>query len=205
MRVNQGSHSLDELRTLAVETVGIARQLDNPTALLLASFCVGLVESARDPAAAIGPFRDSLDAVDRGTVHFMENVVAGQLCRCYAAVGDPEGVAGASRRGLVIARDGGSRTMLAQTLDSGGQALISLGRHQEGATLIAAATRGPIASRTLGGLAQDRRVGAEQAARDCLGSDRYDDAVRQGAAMTTEAAIAYTLNVLDRLAICSEG
>jgi predicted ATPase/class 3 adenylate cyclase len=200
MRVNQRSHSLDELRTLAVETLGIARLLDNPTALLLASFSVGLIESARDPAAAIGLFCDSLDAVDRGGLeHSMENVVAGQLCRCYAAVGDLEGASGAIRRGLVIARDSGSRTMLAQTLDNGGQALISLGRDQEGATLIAAATRGLIASRAFGGLTLDQRAAAEQAARERLGPHRYDDAVAEGAAMTPETAIAYTLGVLDRL------
>jgi hypothetical protein len=201
VRVSQRSHSLDELRTLAVDTVGIARRLDNPTALLLASFSVGMVESARDPAAAIGPFRDSLDALDRGRLeHYLENVVAGQLCRCYAAVGDLEGASGAIRRGLVIARDSGSRTMLAQTLDNGGQALITLGRYEDGATLIAAATGGQIASRhNISGLSLDQRLAAEQTARDRLGPDRYDNAVREGAAMTPETAISYTLNVLDRL------
>jgi hypothetical protein len=205
MRVSFGSYSLVELRTMAVETVGLARRIDNPTLLLFASFSLGMVESARDPGAAIGPFRESLEAADRGSGGYMVNVVAGELCRCYAAVGDMEGAADTIRRGIVIARDSGSRRMLAQILDNAGQALIILGRDQEGATLHAAGSRGQIGSRNLGGRSSEQRVAAQRNARARLGPNRYDDAVREGAAMTPEMAIVYALNVLDRLASRSDG
>jgi predicted ATPase len=202
MRVEQESHSVDDLRPFAVETLSMARQLDNPTALALASFMLGCVESFRDPAAAIGPLRESLEATDRGSGGTFEVFVTGQLCRCAALVDDVVRMASVIRRGLIVARDGGSRTMLAYLLDYSGQALIVIGRYEEGATLIAAAAQ----ARTLGqGSSLDRRVAAEQTARDHLGPDRYDDAVQDGAAMTPETAIAYTLNVLDRLTIRSDG
>jgi hypothetical protein len=62
-----------------------------------------------------------------------------------------------------------------------------------------AAAPGLIAARNPAGLSLDRRLAAEQAARDRLGLGRYDDAVREGAGMTPETAIVCTLNVLDRL------
>jgi hypothetical protein len=198
MRVHQGSDSLDNLHALAVDAVSVAHELDNPTALLYASFGLGVVEALRDPAAAIGPFRDSLAAADRGSARYLECIAAAYLSRCYAEVGDMEGTASAMRRGVIIARDSGSRTMLAYALEFGGQALIILGGDQEGATLMATAPV-LIAARNPAGLSLDWRLAAEQAARDRLGPDHYDNAVREGAAMTPETAIAYAINVLDRL------
>jgi hypothetical protein len=167
---------------------------------------LGFVEWVRDPAAAIGSFRYCLERADRGSSTYIGSVAAGHLCRCYAAVGDEEGAVGTIRRGVVIARESGSPMILAQILDYGGQALTTLGRYEEGATLIAVATRAPIASRhNMKGLSLDERLAAQQAARERLGPDRYDDAVQDGAAMTPETAVAYTLNVLDRLSIRSDG
>jgi hypothetical protein len=199
MRFNEGSQSLDDLRTLAVETVGIARQLDNPTALFHASFALGVVESACDPAAAIGPLRESLELADRVSDLYLQSSTLGYLCRCYAEVGDVVAASTTIRQIVIVARDSGSRHVLAQILDYTGQALIILGWDREGATLIAAATQGQLPPRIFGGIALDRRVASEQTARARLGPDRYDDAVREGAAMTPETAIAYTINVLDRL------
>jgi hypothetical protein len=133
----------------------------------------------------------------------MECIAAAHLSRCYAEAGDVLGAAGAIRRGLVIARDSGSRWMLAQTLEKGGQALVILGHDQEGATLLVA-SRGLVASRNPGGVTLNERVAAEQAALARLGADRYDDAVREGAAMTPQAAIAHIISVLDELT-CNPG
>jgi hypothetical protein len=204
MRNHHGSDSFDNLHALAVESAAIARQLNNPTALSLALFGLGVVESVRDPVAAIGPFLESLEAADRGSARSWEHQAACQLCRCYAEVGDAEGAADAIRRGLIIARGNGSPMMLEHTLDNGGQALVILGHDQEGAILLAA-SRELVASRNPGGLSLERRLAAEHAAQTRLGPDRYDDAVRQGAAMTPETAIAYTLNVLDRLSVRWDG
>jgi hypothetical protein len=198
MRVHQLSDTVENLHALAVETVAIARRLDNPTARLCASYNLGLVESLRDPAAAIGPFCDGLEAADRGAARHMECIAAAHLSRCYAEAGDVLGAAGAIRRGLVIARDSGSRWRLAQTLEKGGQALVILGHDQEGATILVA-SRGLVASRNPGGVTLNERVAAEHAALARLGADRYDDAVREGAAMTPQAAIAHTISVLDEL------
>jgi hypothetical protein len=132
-------------------------------------------------------------------VHYMATTVAGFLCRCYAAVGDALGAAATIRRGVVVARDTGSRAMLAQILDYGGQALITLGRHEEGATLVGAATRGRVGTRSLGGVVGAQRMSTEDSARARLGSDKYDRAVQRGVAMATDVAIAYSLDLLDRL------
>ena len=197
MQVDRRWGNLDDLRAVAAETLSMARQLDNPTALMLASFTLGVAESYRDPAAAIGPLRESLEAFDRWSAGgTFEVIPTGQLCRCYASVGDVVRAASTIRRGLFLARDSGSRTTLAYMLEYAGQALIILDFAEEGATLVAGAAQG----RTLGaGRSLDRHVAAEQEARTRLGRDGYDNAVRRGSAMTYEAAITYTLNALDQL------
>jgi hypothetical protein len=198
MQIDRRGGNLDDLRAFAAETLSMARQLDNPTALMLASFTLGVAESYRDPAAAIGPLRESLEAFDRWSAGgTFEVIPTGQLCRCYASVGDVVRAASTIRRGLFLARDSGSRTTLAYMLEYAGQTLIILDFAEEGATLVAAAAQG---RRTLGaGRSLDRHVAAEQQARTRLGQDGYDNAVRRGSAMTYEAAITYTLNTLDQL------
>jgi hypothetical protein len=133
-------------------------------------------------------------------VHYIAGVAAGYLCRCYAAIGDDRRAATTIRRGVIAARESGSRLMLIQILDYAGQALITLGHDHEGAVLVAAATGGQIASdRTLVGLALEKRVAAEESARSQLGPDRYNEALAEGNAMTPQDAISYTLDVVDRV------
>jgi hypothetical protein len=199
VRVNEKPDSFEACRSLAGEALAVAYDLGNPTAILFASFAVGFVESMRDPAAAIDWLCQSLDIADRGSMQYMATTVAGFLCRCYAAVGDAVGAGATIRRGVVSARDTGSRAMLAQILDYGGQALIGLGRDEEGATLVAAATHGRIGSRSLGGVVGTQRARTEDSARAHLGADRYSKAVAEGAAMTPQDAITYALNVVDLL------
>jgi hypothetical protein len=190
--------TFDVSRALAGEGLRIAQELGNPTASLFAAFGVGFVESIHDPAVAIDWLRESLDFADPRSVHHMATVAAGFLCRCYAAVGDTVRASRTMQRGVLVARDTGSRAMLAQILDFGGQALITLGRDEEGATLVAAATRGFGGSRTLAGHITEDRAATESAARARLGRDRYEAVVHKGVAMMPEAAIAYSLDFLDR-------
>lgn len=86
------------------------------------------------------------------------------------------------------------------TLEYCAQALVTLGLLHEGTVLTAAVAGEQIASRTLTGKELAARQESQRLARQQLGDDAYAAAVATGTAMTPEAAIAYALDVADRLA-----
>jgi hypothetical protein len=204
MAHNQRYRSLEDLHELASDATERARVLGNPTAIAMTIFERGVVKSSDDPSAAIPDLDESLRAADvSGSADTVVIGAIGYLCRCYAAVGDEGQAAATVRRGVVVAREAGSHGVLAQVLDYGGQALITLGHDEEGAALLEAVARGRIARRALGGrLLEDRRASLELAyAR--LGEEGYATAQRLGAAFTPESAGTYALEVLERLQVTS--
>ena len=160
---------------------------------------IGATTWARDPRAAIADLEECLSKADETTLNVIWFSSLGYLARCYAVVGDHGKAIEAVRRSVLVARDRGAAGTFAQALDYGGQALVTMSHDLEGATFLGAVEGGRVARRTLGGLLLDERLAAEETARDRLGDDAYDEAVRAGAALTMETALVYALEVLDRL------
>jgi hypothetical protein len=197
---NQRWRTDEELYALASEAVAAAQELGSPSAMACAMFQRGVVSSTRDPRSAIRDLEECVRCADLGAaLEIVWSSSHGYLSRCYAAVGDGANAVDAIRRVVLRARDRGAPGTLALALDYGGQALVMMDRDVEGATFLGAAGRGGIARRTLGGLLLDERLAAQETARARLGDDAYDAALRTGAALTTETAMTYALEVLDRL------
>ena len=194
---NEHARSPQELTALASTALGIARRLGNPTALRLAAQRAGIVCSASDPALAVAYFEEALQAgVYTGAdANFVPTL--GYLSRCWAAIGDNSKTASAIRQGVLFAREMGSPTVLLQILDYGGQALVTLGRYEEGAVILAVPASGTIAPRAMTGLLLEQRTAAQTTARAHLGEERYNQAAAIGAAMGADSAINYTLAALD--------
>jgi predicted ATPase len=200
---NQGSRSVEELAATAAALVEEARETGNPSAIAGSTFQRGAVYSGLDPKAAIRDLEESLGmasggAEGSGAFHASLMGAIGYLCRCYASVRDEASATAVIRRGVVMARERGSPTMLAQILDYGGQALVTLGHDEEGAALLSAAAGGRIAPRALGGRLLEQRSAAQDAARRRLGEERYARAVAIGADLVPESATAYVLEILER-------
>lgn len=198
-RLNDPSRNLDEIRALALEAFGIAQELGNPTAIMTASFGLGFAEIERDPRSAIIAMRRSVEAAELVRAPVWVVLAGGYLCRSYAAVGEQAEAIDTIRMSLEKARESGSRAMLAQILDYGGQALITLENGEEGSVFLSAAAGGQIATRASAGRLFDEHTAALEAARGQLGSQIYDEAVSKGLAMTADAAMAYALDILEQL------
>jgi len=195
---NGGVLSTDDAGALAEQTITLARQLGNPTVLMIALLTRGLVDSMRDPATAIPSLEEGLQVADHGGSG-PSTVMLGLLSRCYGVVGDTTRAVATIRRGLSYVRDTGSAGLLVAVLDYAGQSLVNLGHDEPGTVLMAAALHGRISPRANRGHQMACQQQAESLAATRLSGPTYDRAVARGAGLSADDAIAYTLAVLDQL------
>jgi hypothetical protein len=191
--LNGGGLSVDDVGALAEETVKIARQLGNPTLLVM-----GLVHARQQPDRAVGFLEESLGLAE-DVVSSVVMAVLGNLSLCYAQLGDATRAAANIRKAMLYARDGGSPQFLVGVLDYGGQALIALSHDEPGTVMLSASSHGRIASRVAGGHLQSVQRQSHALAVNRLGLQAYNAAMAKGADMTADAAVAYTLTVVDAL------
>jgi hypothetical protein len=196
--LNGGGLSVDDVGALAEETVKIARQLGNPTLLMLSLLVMGLVHARQQPDRAVGFLEESLGLAE-DVVSSVVMAVLGNLSLCYAQLGDATRAAANIRKAMLYARDGGSPQFLVGVLDYGGQALIALSHDEPGTVMLSASSHGRIASRVAGGHLQSVQRQSHALAVDRLGLQAYNAAMAKGADMTADAAVAYTLTVVDAL------
>jgi predicted ATPase/class 3 adenylate cyclase len=199
VRLNDPSRNLDEVRSLALQAFRTAHELGNPTAIMTACFGLGYAESEHDPQSAIAPLCQSIEAAELVRASLWVVLAGGYLCRSYAALGEPSLAISTMRTSVAKARESGSRAMLAQILDYGGQALVTLAHDEEGCVFLSAAKEGQIATRASAGKLFDDHMAALEEARGRLGSNRYDEAVAKGQTMTADSAMTYAMETLERL------
>jgi hypothetical protein len=199
-RVSQHPDRLDRSAELAAREVQLARQVGNPSMISGAEFSTGYVKMAEgDVTGAIASFEASLASASRTTNELTMTTTLGYLARCYASMGDARQAVEMVHRAVMAARQTGSKVTLAQALDYGGQALITLGHDRDGACFTAAAVGGRIALRAMGGLELQRRADALAAARARLGDERYREAIAEGEALSVDTAMQRAIDVLARI------
>jgi hypothetical protein len=113
--------------------------------------------------------------------------------------GDRLGALGALREAIERSSDIGDRPQVVTSLERSVPALIALGE-PEPACILAGFTTGPLAG--LGVVPAADRDDAQQAldyVRVRLGSERFEQLVARGKAMTYDQAVIYALNELDQL------
>ena len=88
VRLNDPSRDLREVRTLALQAFQIANELDNPTAIMTASFGLGYAETEHDPQSAVTPLQQSIEAAELVRAPVWVVLAGGYLSRSYALVGE---------------------------------------------------------------------------------------------------------------------
>jgi predicted ATPase/class 3 adenylate cyclase len=171
-----------------------ARELANPSALAAALCSYGLVLADEDPDGALAAFDECIALGRRGASASMFSQALNYAAGVRARTGDLPRAARDLREGIERSQRLGSRAAVYLGVWSGVEVLTALERWAEAGVFDGVASTGiPVESRTGTPLA------VVPHARASYGPERYDEAVRTGAAMTYDEAVEYALAVLDEI------
>jgi hypothetical protein len=184
----------------ATEAVRLARELGNPTAQAIALGVFGWSVLRDDPQAAVAAFDESiaLSRAGAGDATFPTSLLL--VAPLRARVDDIEGALRATREGLAVARDLGDLPSVGMTPAVAVEVAFTAGEPG-----LAAVFSGMLDSPVLSALLfhndphlpERRRV--LDRVREELGENEYAACRAQGAAMSFDEGIAYTLAEFDRM------
>jgi predicted ATPase/class 3 adenylate cyclase len=188
-----------QARAEALEAVRDARELGNPSALSSALFALGFAGWRFEPAEALTALEEAITLMRTigQTSTLGHSLALAALIR--ARRGDRVGALGALREAIERSYDIGDRPQVVTSLERAVPALIALAE-PEPACILAGLTTGPLAE--LGILPAPDRDDAQQAldnVRMEFGSERFEQLVARGRALTYDQAVADALNELGQL------
>ena len=172
-----------------------ARQLGNPTNLVIALYAYACAWWRDNPADALIALEESFSLSGQGgTDVVLENshMLLGQI---RLALGDLRGALGAFRSAIETADRVGNRTALVGTLWFTMEVLSTFEAHDLAAICIGLTEDNPVAAFTAAWttreLDDDPHARARESTRAALGESRYDQLVSHGGAMSYEDAVAW--------------
>ena len=175
-----------------------ARELGNPSALAAALCAQGAALADREPDAALAAFDECIALGRQGANQSMFSMALSYASSVRARSGDLRRAARELREGVEGSQQIGSRSAFYSALWSGVETLTALDHWVDAGVFDGIVGTGMPEESRAGAGDVARRAAAAQA-RAVLGPERYDEAVRTGAAMTYEQAVEHTLRVLDDL------
>ena len=166
-------------RTEADVALGLARQIDNPTALSSALWASGKALVRADPPASLAAYEAYVVMARSGAHSGTLGWSLGDVAWLKARAGDRLGALRAARDGVRHDLRSGNRTMLAGAMNRTKLAFVELGYPEPAAVLAGAETDGPLATwkvnrrrkRAPGSRARDR-CAPRLARRCCLRARR---------------------------------
>ena len=175
-----------------------AREIPHPTALAAALWASGMVLADDDPGAALAALDESIALGRAGASLGMLSQALHHAAVVRVRTGDLPGAARDLREGVERSHQLGSRSAFYVSVWSGVEILTALDHWADTGAFDGIVSTGLTAEhRAADGEA--RRRAAVARARAAYGSDRYDQAVQTGVAMTYDEAVEHTLRVLDDL------
>ena len=185
-------------RTEAEVALRQAREISHPTALAAALWAFGMVLADDDPGAALAALDESIALGREGASHGMLSQALHHAAVVRVRTGDLPGAARDLREGVERSHQLGSRSAFYVSVWSGVEILSALDHWAETGVFDGIVSTGLTAEHRAGD-GEARRRAAVAHARAAYGSERYDQAVRTGAAMTYDQAVEHTLRILDDL------
>jgi hypothetical protein len=192
---------VEQMRAQADATLAEARHLNHPSSIAAALATWGWAQMTLDPSAAEAASVESLEFYRTTNISQIPHPMAASvLSRLRAARGDLVGAVSALTEAVVVSRDLMNRGGLITSLERGVDVFALGDRPETAATLVGAATRGPLrAMRMIGVYERAPRRQLQDALRERLGDDRYEGCVARGAAMSYEELLDFVLGELDSL------
>jgi predicted ATPase/DNA-binding SARP family transcriptional activator len=140
-----GHGHCDEARASAEAALRLARQLRNPTVLVLATFAMGWSLLVTDPTAARAALEECIALSNAGALDGTAGAALARVAPLRLADGDVDGALDALTTGLARLREIGDRTSLASILHSAAAVLEDLGESEAALTACAVLERSTFA------------------------------------------------------------
>jgi N-acetylglutamate synthase-like GNAT family acetyltransferase len=177
-----------------------ARRINHPSSIAGTLYPWAWANMMHDPAAAETAMDEAnaLYSTEEDLSQVPRPMVASLLARLRAAHGDAVGAVAALIDALVASRDLMHRGALVTTLERGIDVFVVCERPEVAAVLAGAATRGPLRDmRMIGVHERAPRRQLQEGLLAELGEERYEQCLAQGAAMSYEESLEYTLAELE--------
>jgi predicted ATPase/class 3 adenylate cyclase len=185
-------------RAHAEETLRLAREARQPSALVSALYARGLSE--KDPDLALGSLEEGIALSRAGATDSILSFALAVAARFRARAGDAEGALRSLIEAITHRHDIGDRPGMAATLRISVSVLVELGYYEPAAVILGAITNGSLAALTAFVRAELRVwEGAGETVRTELGPDGFERSAALGAAMSYDELVDSILHELDRI------
>jgi predicted ATPase/class 3 adenylate cyclase len=188
---------VDTAKREAQMALELARQIDNPSSLAMASCALGWALALEDPKTAASHLERSIALTRSGASDVVLSTSLTRLATIKARRGEADALP-VLHEALRHAHDDGDAGQVAGTLDRAAVVLAELGRNEAAATVTGGVLDGAAAAMVLATPTEViERDEASQRLRAELGVDRYEDAFARGGTMSFDELVGFALEALE--------